>query len=82
MTQPLRSVAGAAGGQRRPLDRLGYWMFLSRWIQAPLYFGLIVAQVVYVWRFMIELLHLIELGFGGNPRRPPSCSSSSAWSTW
>ncbi len=42
-------------------------MFLSRWIQAPLYLGLIAAQVVYVWRFMVELLHLIQLGFGGTP---------------
>ncbi|NUS08807.1 MAG: TIGR00645 family protein [Nonomuraea sp.] len=42
-------------------------MFLSRWIQAPLYLGLIVAQVVYVWRFMVELTHLVALGFGGNP---------------
>jgi uncharacterized protein (TIGR00645 family) len=40
-------------------------MFLSRWIQTPLYLGLIVAQVVYVWRFMVELKHLIMLGFGG-----------------
>ncbi|MEV5888901.1 TIGR00645 family protein [Nonomuraea fuscirosea] len=42
-------------------------MFFSRWIQVPLYLGLIVAQVVYVWRFMMELLHLIQLGFGGTP---------------
>ncbi|MEU6714722.1 TIGR00645 family protein [Nonomuraea sp. NPDC046802] len=46
---------------------IGYVMFLSRWIQAPLYMGLIVAQVVYVWRFMMELLHLIKLGFLGSP---------------
>ncbi|WP_343954020.1 TIGR00645 family protein [Nonomuraea longicatena] len=49
------------------LRRLGLVMFLSRWIQAPLYLGLIAAQVVYVWRFMAELLHLITLGFGGKP---------------
>jgi uncharacterized protein (TIGR00645 family) len=47
--------------------RVGYIMFLSRWIQAPLYLGLIVAQVVYVWRFMVELAHLAHLGFGGTP---------------
>lgn len=35
------------------------FIFLSRWLQAPLYFGLIVAQAVYVYRFMIELWHLI-----------------------
>ncbi len=35
-------------------------IFLSRWLQAPLYFGLIVAQGVYVYHFMIELFHLVE----------------------
>ncbi|TDD17122.1 TIGR00645 family protein [Nonomuraea diastatica] len=48
-------------------ERVGYVMFLSRWIQAPLYVGLIAAQIVYVWRFMAELIHLIHLGFGGTP---------------
>jgi len=32
---------------------------MSRWLQAPLYIGLIVAQGVYVWQFWKELLHLI-----------------------
>ena len=35
-------------------------IFASRWLQAPLYFGLIVAQAVYVYLFMIELSHLIH----------------------
>ncbi len=39
----------------RPLGRI---IFLSRWLQAPLYIGLIVAQVVYVYRFLVELWHL------------------------
>ena len=34
-------------------------IFLSRWLQAPLYFGLIVAQCVYVYHFMVELWHLV-----------------------
>lgn len=38
---------------------LGYLIFMSRWLQAPLYFGLIVAQAYYVWRFMLELWHLV-----------------------
>ena len=37
---------------------LGYLIFMSRWLQAPLYFGLIVAQALYVWKFMEELWHL------------------------
>ena len=34
--------------------------FLSRWLQGPLYFGLIVAQGVYVYHFFIELAHLVQ----------------------
>jgi len=41
----------------RPLPR---WIFMSRWLQAPLYIGLIVAQGVYVWQFWMELVHLIN----------------------
>jgi len=45
----------------RPLARfVGSTIFLSRWLQAPLYLGLIVAQGVYVWRFMQELWHLVK----------------------
>jgi uncharacterized protein (TIGR00645 family) len=32
-----------------------YFIFWSRWLQAPLYLGLIVAQGVYVYQFMHEL---------------------------
>jgi uncharacterized protein (TIGR00645 family) len=35
-------------------------IFWSRWLQAPLYLGLIVAQGVYVYRFLVELLHLVQ----------------------
>jgi uncharacterized protein (TIGR00645 family) len=45
----------------RPLARtVGSTIFISRWLQAPLYLGLIVAQGVYVWRFMEELWHLVK----------------------
>ena len=39
---------------------LGSLIFLSRWLQAPLYLGLIVAQGIYVYRFMVELWHLLQ----------------------
>lgn len=39
---------------------LGNLIFLSRWLQAPLYLGLIVAQGVYVFHFMVELWHLVQ----------------------
>ena len=34
---------------------------MSRWLQAPLYIGLIVAQAIYVWQFWIELYHLVAM---------------------
>lgn len=37
---------------------LGGFIFFSRWLQAPLYLGLIVAQLIYVWVFIKELWHL------------------------
>ena len=42
------------------LNPLAALIFSSRWLQLPLYLGLIVAQGVYVFLFMKELLHLIE----------------------
>ena len=45
---------------------LGAFIFLSRWLQAPLYLGLIVAQGVYVWRFMVELWHLLDMALLGH----------------
>lgn len=39
---------------------IGYLIFFSRWLQAPLYLGLIVAQAIYVVVFMIELWHLAQ----------------------
>ena len=35
-------------------------IFASRWIQAPFYLGLIVAQIIYCWLFMVELSHLVH----------------------
>jgi len=42
------------------LKALSKFIFTSRWLQAPLYVGLIVAQAVYVFRFMVELWHLVR----------------------
>jgi len=39
-------------------------IFASRWLQLPLYLGLILAQAVYVYHFWVELAHLIEAVFG------------------
>ena len=42
------------------LSIMSQMIFWSRWLQAPLYFGLIVAQGVYVYHFMLELWHLVH----------------------
>ena len=44
-----------------PLNRI---MFASRWLQFPLYLGLILAQCVYVFHFWVELKDLIMAAFG------------------
>ena len=43
----------------RPLRPIPQLIFGSRWLQLPLYLGLIVAQGVYVILFLKELWHLI-----------------------
>ena len=39
---------------------LGQFIFFSRWVQLPMYLGLIVAQCVYVYKFLKELVHLVS----------------------
>lgn len=41
----------------KPLSTI---LFGSRWLQMPLYLGLIVAQAVYVYLFWVELAHLVQ----------------------
>ena len=47
----------------RPLPNL---IFASRWLQLPLYLGLIVAQTVYVWLFWQELYFLLLAAMGNS----------------
>jgi len=61
MAQPRDpSVQPAALGPLRPLPAI---IFSSRWLQLPLYIGLIVAQCVYVFLFLKELWHLVTHAF-------------------
>lgn len=55
--QPRNRVVSADAAFRGALGNL---IFLSRWLQAPLYVGLILAQCIYVYHFMVELLHLFQ----------------------
>ena len=46
------------------LTPLNNFIFMSRWLQLPLYLGLILAQCVYVFHFWVELIDLIGAIFG------------------
>ncbi|WPB58542.1 YqhA family protein [Xylophilus sp. GOD-11R] len=59
MTDPVKRSSSPL----RPLPAL---IFASRWLQLPLYLGLIVAQAVYVIHFLVELTHLVEAAFGSS----------------
>ncbi|HSC14798.1 MAG TPA: YqhA family protein [Gammaproteobacteria bacterium] len=57
-------MAVAANKRPQALRALADFIFWTRWLQAPLYVGLIVAQAVYVYHFWVELVHLVEAMFG------------------
>ena len=59
----MQSTPSSAGKALRPLPWL---LFSSRWLQLPLYLGLIVAQGVYVIQFLRELWHLVGIGVDRN----------------
>jgi len=46
------------------MGALPRFIFMSRWLQVPLYLGLIVAQCVYVVQFWRELVYLVEAAMG------------------
>ena len=50
--------------EARPLRPLAALIFASRWLQLPLYLGLIVAQGIYVWLFWQELYYLVAATIG------------------
>jgi uncharacterized protein (TIGR00645 family) len=47
--------------EQKRMNLIPRMIFASRWLQLPLYVGLIVAQVVYVFLFWEELFHLIQI---------------------
>jgi len=48
----------------RPIRPLPNLIFMSRWLQLPLYIGLILAQGVYVYHFWVELVDLVGAAMG------------------
>jgi uncharacterized protein (TIGR00645 family) len=73
MSSILNTLTGMTKPTRAPNSELSKMQFLpnmifaSRWLQMPLYLGLILAQGVYVWHFFIELYHLVFAAFGSQP---------------
>jgi uncharacterized protein (TIGR00645 family) len=59
--RPTPAAPPARNAFLRPMPNL---IFASRWLQLPLYLGLIAAQAIYVFHFWVELVHLIEAAFG------------------
>lgn len=57
----MAQIPDYSNSRLRPLPNL---IFASRWLQLPLYLGLILAQTVYVFHFWVELVHLIEAALG------------------
>jgi uncharacterized protein (TIGR00645 family) len=49
---------------QKPIRPLPNLIFMSRWLQLPLYLGLILAQGVYVFHFWVELVDLIGAAMG------------------
>lgn len=58
-----------------PESLLEKTIFASRWLQAPLYVGLIAAQGIYVYQFFVELWHLLHSAATG--KFPPNVSDLS-----
>jgi len=56
--ESAHTEAPATARRLRPMPAL---IFASRWLQLPLYLGLIVAQGVYVVLFIQELMHLVPV---------------------
>lgn len=58
------STPNKAFDESRALRPIPALIFASRWLQLPLYLGLILAQGVYVWHFWVELSDLVGAAFG------------------
>jgi uncharacterized protein (TIGR00645 family) len=61
MSDPTSEPLAKHQPKLTPLNNL---IFMSRWLQLPLYLGLILAQGVYVFHFWVELKDLIGAAMG------------------
>lgn len=68
----MTSESKAASAPVAPQPPIGLFpklIFGSRWLQVPLYIGLIVAQAVYVLLFLKELWHLVAHSFDASEQQ-------------
>lgn len=49
-----------AGLAKKLEHGLEYFIFASRWVQAPIYVALICAAIAYAWKSVQEMLHLLD----------------------
>ena len=65
MTSPRPTPGTLPGSARQAtIQPLPRFIFMARWLQLPLYLGLILAQCVYVYHFYVELSDLIGAVMG------------------
>jgi len=61
--EPVSQLRTPAKAVRSPLSLIEHVfemvVFSSRWIQAPLYAGLIVAELLYAYKFLLELWEMV-----------------------
>ncbi|MFA6041784.1 MAG: TIGR00645 family protein [Methylophilus sp.] len=55
----MQEIQKPSPGTYKQTNIMSNILFGSRWLQLPLYLGLIVAQGVYVYFFAVELIHLV-----------------------
>ncbi|PJG55290.1 TIGR00645 family protein [Bradyrhizobium forestalis] len=68
MTFETKALSAPAAPQP-PIGLFPKLIFGSRWLQLPLYIGLIVAQAVYVLLFLKELWHLVAHSFDASEQQ-------------
>ncbi|ACR29614.1 TIGR00645 family protein [Burkholderia glumae] len=60
MSAPQTDPHASPVRRRRKMRPLPSLIFMSRWLQVPLYLGLIIAQGIYVYLFLKEVWHLLS----------------------
>jgi uncharacterized protein (TIGR00645 family) len=64
VTEPSSTTIGTAVSNGNGISRVEHLfeivVFASRWIQAPLYGGLIIAECLYAYKFLMELWEMVH----------------------